>query len=160
MAHERSGTLRIGEVVARSGVPASTLHFYESQGLIRSTRTPGNQRQYARDVLRRLGVIRAAQRVGIPLAEIAEALHSLPASRAPSSDDWARLAKRWRVNLSDRIERLTLLHDRLTGCIGCGCLSVKACPLFNPDDEQGRRGSGPRLLEPDGRKIKGRRSAP
>ena len=160
MASERSGTLRIGEVVARSGVPASTLHFYESQGLIRSTRTPGNQRQYARGVLRRLGVIRAAQRVGIPLAEIAEALDTLPAARAPNSEDWARLAQRWQVDLNDRIERLTLLRDRLTGCIGCGCLSVKACPLFNPGDEQGRTGSGPRFLEPKGGKTKGRRSAP
>lgn len=141
--------LKIGEVVRRSGVPASTLHFYEARGLISSSRTPGNQRQYPRGVLRRLGVIRAAQRVGIPLAEIAAALEQLPDGRTPSDRDWQRLARYWRRDLEDRIERLTLLRDRLTGCIGCGCLSVKACPLFNPDDEQGRRGDGARLLEPD-----------
>lgn len=130
-------------------MPASTLHFYESRGLIRSGRTPGNQRQYPRSVLRRLGVIRAAQRVGIPLTEIAAALEQLPDGRTPTDRDWQRLARFWRRDLDDRIARLTLLRDRLTGCIGCGCLSVKACPLFNPDDEQGRRGDGPRLLEPD-----------
>lgn len=140
--------LKIGEVVKRSGVPASTLHYYEAQGLLRSTRTPGNQRQYARSVLRQLGVIKAAQRVGVPLSEIAERLAELPEGQAPSDKDWQRLASHWRKDLDDRIERLTLLRDRLTGCIGCGCLSVKACPLFNPDDEKGREGAGPRYLEP------------
>jgi MerR family redox-sensitive transcriptional activator SoxR len=140
--------LKIGDVVKRSGVPASTLHYYESQELIRSTRTPGNQRQYPRSVLRRLGVIKAAQRVGIPLTEIAEALSALPEGRSPTDADWQRLARRWRTDLDDRIQRLTLLRDRLTGCIGCGCLSVKACPLFNPKDEQARTGSGPRFLDP------------
>jgi len=142
------GTLRIGEVVKRSGVPVSTLHYYESEGLIFSTRTPGNHRQYPRSVLRRLGVIKAAQRVGVPLSEIAEALSTLPEGRPPTDADWQRLAGRWRRDLDDRIERLTLLRNRLTGCIGCGCLSVKACPLFNPADEQGRTGPGPRFLEP------------
>lgn len=142
-------SLRIGEVVKRSGVPASTLHYYETLGLIQSGRTPGNQRQYPRSVLRRLGVIRAAQRVGIPLGEIAEALDTLPAGRSPTDRDWQRLARFWHHDLQNRIDRLTLLRDRLTGCIGCGCLSVKACPLFNPDDQQGRQGDGPRLLEPD-----------
>lgn len=143
-----SGRLRVSEVAARSGLPVSTLHYYEAEGLIRSSRTAGNQRRYARDVLRRLGVIKAAQRVGIPLAEIREALGALPDGRTPNQADWQRLAGRWQSDLNDRIERLELLRDRLTGCIGCGCLSVKACPLFNPDDEQGRLGTGPRFLQP------------
>lgn len=140
--------MTIGEVVARSGVAASTLHYYEAEGLIRSSRSAGNQRRYARDVLRRLGVIKAAQRVGIPLASIREALSTLPEKRTPTDADWRRLAKGWQDELNDRIDRLTLLRDRLTGCIGCGCLSVKACPLFNPEDEQGKQGAGPRFLEP------------
>lgn len=140
--------LRIGEVVKRSGVPASTLHYYESEGLIRSTRTEGNQRRYNREVLRLLGVIKAAQRVGIPLTEIRHALNELPQGRAPTDADWQRLASRWRQGLDDRIERLTLLRDRLTGCIGCGCLSVKACPLFNPGDRQGETCRGAAFLEP------------
>jgi MerR family transcriptional regulator, redox-sensitive transcriptional activator SoxR len=140
--------LTVGQIAARSGLAVSTLHYYEAQGLIRSARTAGNQRRYARDVLRRLGVIKAAQRVGIPLASTLAALSTLPENRTPTNADWERLAKRWQGELDDRIERLTLLRDRLTGCIGCGCLSVKACPLLNPDDEQGRTGSGPRFLEP------------
>jgi MerR family transcriptional regulator, redox-sensitive transcriptional activator SoxR len=140
--------LRIGEVVARSGVPASTLHFYEAEGLIRSSRSAGNQRRYPRDVLRRLGVIKAAQAVGISLTEIRGALGTLPEFRAPTDADWQRLATRWQSDLNERIERLSLLRDRLTGCIGCGCLSVKACPLFNPQDEQGRQGAGARFLQP------------
>ena len=141
--------LTIGEVVARSGVPASTLHYYEVEGLIKSSRTAGNQRRYGRDELRRLGVIKAAQRVGIPLASIRQAFHSLPEDRTPTDADWARLASSWQADLDDRIERLVLLRDRLTGCIGCGCLSVKACPLLNPEDTQGELGSGPRFLEPE-----------
>ena len=141
--------LRIGEIVARSGIAASTLHYYETMGLIHSSRTAGNQRCYSRDVLRRLGVIKAAQRVGIPLVSIREALNTLPQERTPTDADWRRLAQGWQADLNDRIERLILLRDRLTGCIGCGCLSVKACPLFNPDDTHGQHGSGPRLLDPE-----------
>lgn len=145
----RPGTpLPIGKIVKRSGIAASALHYYEQEGLIRSTRSAGNHRLYARDVLRRLGVIKAAQRVGIPLAEIREALDTLPRDRTPSNKDWERLAEGWQDELNDRIDRLILLRDRLTGCIGCGCLSVKACPLLNPDDEQGKSGPGPRYLEP------------
>ena len=140
--------LSIGQVVARSGLPASTLHYYESQGLIRSRRSAGNQRRYSRDVLRRLGVIRAAQRVGIPLAEIRAALATLPEKRTPTNADWARLAEAWQSELDERIERLVLLRDRLTGCLGCGCLSVRMCPLLNPGDEIARRGAGAQYLEP------------
>lgn len=140
--------LSVGDVAKRSGVVTSTLHYYETERLITSSRTAGNQRRYPRDVLRRLGVIKAAQRVGIPLAEIREALDTLPRDKAPSDADWRRLATGWQENLNDRIHRLELLRDRLTGCIGCGCLSVKACPLFNPEDKAGTQGAGPVYLEP------------
>lgn len=140
--------LSVGDVSKRSGVAVSALHYYEEQGLIQSTRTAGNQRRYARDVLRRLGVIKAAQTVGIPLKDIEKALSSLPMSRTPNVKDWEQLANNWKDDLNERIERLTLLRERLTGCIGCGCLSVEACPLFNPSDEQGSLGPGPQFLEP------------
>jgi MerR family redox-sensitive transcriptional activator SoxR len=141
--------LSVGDVAARSGVPVSTLHFYESKGLIKSQRSQGNQRRYAREVLRRVAIIKVAQRMGISLGEIQEALAPLPEGRAPSAGDWAKLSRKWKAELEDRIARLTLLCDRLEGCIGCGCLSMKACPLRNPDDEVAKEGPGPRFLEPD-----------
>jgi len=116
--------LTVGEVAKRAGVAVSTLHFYEAQGLITSWRNSGNQRRYAREVLRRVAVIKVAQRTGIPLKEIREALATLPEKRTPTSADWKKLSARWRTHLSDRIERLTRLRDQLDGCIGCGCLSV------------------------------------
>lgn len=139
--------LSVGEVAARSGVAVSTLHFYEAKGLIRSRRTSGNQRRYARDVLRRVAVIKVAQRTGIPLAEIARALATLPEGRTPTAEDWRELSARWKADLDDRIQRLTRLRDRLAGCIGCGCLSIKVCPLYNPHDAVAREGPGPRFLE-------------
>lgn len=141
--------LTVGEVAARSGVAVSALHFYETKGLIRSQRTAGNQRRYPRSVLRRVAVIKVAQRVGIPLAEIREALSSLPEDETPTTEDWRRLSTHWRGDLDDRIRRLTRLRDLLDLCIGCGCLSVGACPLRNPDDVLAGEGSGPRLLDPD-----------
>jgi MerR family transcriptional regulator, redox-sensitive transcriptional activator SoxR len=140
--------LSVGEVAARSGVAVSTLHFYESQGLIASHRNRGNHRRYPRDVLRRVAIIKVAQRAGIPLKEIAAALAALPHSRAPTAQDWRRLSGRWKAELDDRIARLTRLRDRLSGCIGCGCLSIRDCPLRNPYDNLGTQGSGPRLLDP------------
>lgn len=140
--------LTVGEVAARSGVAVSTLHFYEAQGLISSWRNGGNQRRYAREVLRRVAVIKVAQRTGIPLAEIREALGTLPEKRTPTSEDWKKLSARWRAHLNDRIERLTRLRDQLDGCIGCGCLSLETCPLRNPWDCLGAEGAGPRLLDP------------
>lgn len=140
--------MSIGEVAERSGVPVSTLHFYERKGLIQSQRSGGNHRQYAREVLRRVGVIKVAQRVGIPLSEIGEALSTLPEKRAPTARDWERISRNWQQDLNDRIERLTRLRDFLDGCIGCGCLSVDQCPLRNPDDELAAEGSGPRFLDP------------
>jgi MerR family redox-sensitive transcriptional activator SoxR len=141
-------TFSVGEVARRSGVAVSTLHFYEARGLISSTRTGGNQRRYAPDVLRRVAVIKVAQRAGIPLASIKAALANLPAGRTPTAEDWRVLSSAWRADLDDRIARLTRLRDQLADCIGCGCLSISACPLRNPGDELGRQGPGARLLDP------------
>lgn len=143
-----SKVLTVGEVAARSGVAVSTLHFYESQGLIKSWRNRGNQRRYPREVLRRVGVIKVAQRTGIPLALIREALATLPDERTPTAEDWRKLSTRWRADLNERINRLTGLRDQLEGCIGCGCLSLGVCPLRNPWDRLGEQGPGPRLLDP------------
>jgi MerR family transcriptional regulator, redox-sensitive transcriptional activator SoxR len=142
--------LTVGEVAERSGVAISTLHFYEAEGLITSWRNSGNQRRYAREVLRRVAVIKVAQRTGIPLAEIREALATLPEKRTPTSADWKKLSARWRERLNRRIECLTRLRDQLDGCIGCGCLSLESCPLRNPCDCLGAEGPGPRLLDPEG----------
>ena len=140
------GELSVGQVAARSGVSVSALHFYEAEGLIDSRRTPGNQRRYSRDVLRRIAFIRASQGVGIPLREIKAALQLLPESRTPTRRDWERLSTAWRSDLDERINRLRQLRDKLTGCIGCGCLSLDLCKLMNPDDTLGREGPGPRNL--------------
>ncbi|KAF0808576.1 redox-sensitive transcriptional activator SoxR [Alcanivorax xiamenensis] len=141
--------LTVGQVAERTGLAVSAIHFYEAKGLIQSRRSSGNQRRYTRDVLRRLAVIKIAQRTGIPLAEIAEALATLPEERTPNAKDWGRLSAQWREDLDKRIERLTLLRDQLSGCIGCGCLSLSACPLRNPMDELAEEGSGARLVDPD-----------
>ncbi|MFE7107250.1 redox-sensitive transcriptional activator SoxR [Streptomyces sp. NPDC057575] len=138
--------LTVGQLSARSGAAVSALHFYEAKGLIGSRRTSGNQRRYARDALRRVAFIRAAQRVGIPLATIRDALAELPEERTPNREDWARLSAAWRSELDDRIARLGRLRDHLTDCIGCGCLSLENCVLSNPDDVSGRRMSGSRLM--------------
>lgn len=135
-----------GELSERSGVAVSALHFYERQGLIRSRRTEGNQRRYARETLRRVAFIRVSQRVGIPLAEIRAALETLPEGRTPSRQDWTRLSVGWRRELEQRIEQLTRLRDDLDSCIGCGCLSLDRCELANPQDRLGRTGPGARLL--------------
>ncbi|SDZ99175.1 redox-sensitive transcriptional activator SoxR [Microbulbifer marinus] len=140
--------LTVGEVAERSGVAVSTLHFYESKGLISSWRTDGNQRRYGRDVLRRVAIIKVAQSVGIGLAEIRDALATLPNGRTPNAKDWARLSARWREDLDLRIKQLTKLRDRLEGCIGCGCLSVDDCPLRNPGDKAAEKGSGAQYLKP------------
>ena len=144
-----SRELTVGEVAKRSGVAVSTLHFYESKGLIRSWRTSGNQRRYAREVLRRVALIKVAQRTGISLAAIRKALKSLPRERTPNTDDWKKLSYAWRADLTDRIARLTRLRDQLDGCIGCGCLSLGIRPLRNPRDILGKQGPGPRILDPD-----------
>lgn len=136
----------VGQVAARSGLAVSALHFYERQGLITSERGPGNQRLYARDVLRRLAVIQVAQKAGVPLKEIGEALATLPAGRTPTRRDWSRLSSRWRDALDARISQLTRLRDQLDTCIGCGCLSIRRCGLYNAGDRHGMEGPGPRIL--------------
>jgi MerR family redox-sensitive transcriptional activator SoxR len=138
--------LTVGQLSARSGVAVSALHFYEAEGLISARRTTGNQRRYPRHMLRRVAFIRASQRVGIPLRTIKEALDRLPGNRTPTRKDWARLSAAWRRDLDDRIGQLERLRDRLTGCIGCGCLSIDLCLLTNPDDVLGDEGTGARKL--------------
>jgi MerR family redox-sensitive transcriptional activator SoxR len=140
-------TLGIGEVAKRSGLAVSALHFYERRGLIRSVRSAGNQRRYARDVLRRLAVIRVAQRVGVPLEAIRLAFAGLPDERTPTRAEWARMSAAWRGELDARIRDLQHLRDQLTDCIGCGCLSLRRCRLNNPDDALGVEGDGPRRWE-------------
>src|SRR5471032_563699 len=139
--------LTVGQVAARSGVAVSALHFYETKGLIKSYRNQGNQRRYPREVLRRVALIKVAQRLGIPLLEIGEALKSLPDNRAPTAADWKVMSAQWSQDLDQRIKQLTLMRDRLNGCIGCGCLSMEACPLRNFGDVLGERGPGAQLLE-------------
>lgn len=139
--------LSVGELAARSGVAVSALHFYERQGLLRSSRNAGNQRRYGRDVLRRVAVIRVAQRAGVPLAEIRAALDTLPDARTPTREDWRRLSHGWRSALDARIAQLSALREQLDGCIGCGCLSLRQCPLRNPDDIAAAQGPGAPYLE-------------
>jgi MerR family redox-sensitive transcriptional activator SoxR len=140
--------LSVGQLAARSGVAVTALHFYEAKGLIKSNRNAGNQRRYPRDVLRRVVLIKIAQRLGIPLASIGEALQALPDGRTPNAQDWERLSALWREDLDERINKLILLRDKLNGCIGCGCLSMEACPLRNQDDKLAEHGPGAQLLEP------------
>ncbi|XEC32580.1 redox-sensitive transcriptional activator SoxR [Streptomyces fradiae] len=143
---EKIHELTVGQLSARSGAAVSALHFYEAKGLISSRRTSGNQRRYGRDILRRVAFIRAAQRVGIPLATVRDALARLPEERTPTRDDWARLSADWRAELDERITQLGRLRDHLTDCIGCGCLSLENCVLSNPDDVFGERLTGSRLM--------------
>jgi MerR family redox-sensitive transcriptional activator SoxR len=138
--------LTIGEVATRSGMATSALRYYEREGLIRSARSDGGQRRYEREVLRRIAFIRVAQRVGLTLAEIREAMAELPDERTPTVADWARLSRAWRTRLRNQIKMLERLRDDLTSCIGCGCLSFKACKLYNPDDAAAALGDGPRYL--------------
>lgn len=142
-ATQAPAELSVGEIAARSGLAVSALHFYEARGLLQAVRNAGNQRRYPRSVLRRVAVIKVAQRVGIPLASIAETLQSLPEARTPTANDWRRLSGRWKEELNARIHALTQLRDQLDGCIGCGCLSLKACPLRNAEDTLGQEGPGP-----------------
>lgn len=137
--------LSVGQLAARSGVAVTALHFYETKGLIQSTRNAGNQRRYPRAMLRRVAVIKMAQRLGIPLAEIAAALAALPSDHTPTAEDWQRLSARWRDDLSRRIDEMVRLRDQLDGCIGCGCMSLKECPLRNRQDHLAEAGPGPHL---------------
>src|SRR3954454_10844211 len=145
--------LTIGQVSARSGVASSALRYYEEQGLISSTRTAGGARRYARTVLRRLAFVRAAQNVGLSLAEARDALATLPESRPPTVRDWARLSAGWRDRLDQQIAALVQLRDGLDSCIGCGCLSLERCALSNPGDVAARDGTGARWLAPALRRV-------
>lgn len=138
--------LSVGKMAERSGVTVSTLHFYEAEGLIRSRRTSGNQRRYSRDMLRRIAFIRIAQRVGLSLNRIREVLDLLPNGRTPQREDWIKLSSEWRAELDEKIEQLRRLRNDLTGCIGCGCLSLESCRLANPYDVLAKKGPGPRRL--------------
>jgi MerR family redox-sensitive transcriptional activator SoxR len=138
--------LAIGDVSERTGVSVSALRFYETEGLISSRRSAGGQRRFAREVLRRIAFVRIAQQLGLSLDEIRDALASLPDERTPTTADWARLSRRWRAVLDERIRMLELVRDDLASCIGCGCLSLQSCRLYNPDDRARALGQGPRYL--------------
>ncbi|WP_116995893.1 redox-sensitive transcriptional activator SoxR [Desertimonas flava] len=138
--------LTIGQVSERTGVATSALRFYEDQGLIHSERNAGNQRRYHRDVLRRVSFIRIAQQVGLSLSEIGAVMSSLPDNRTPDRRDWEVVASSWKPRLDAQIALIERMKDRITGCIGCGCLSMEACPMFNRDDSLGAEGPGPHLL--------------
>ncbi len=141
----------IGDISERTGVATSTLRFYEDHGLITSERSPSGHRRYHADVLRRVSFIRTAQRVGLSLREISEALASLPDRRTPTARDWSRLARVWRPRLDEQLALLTRMRDQLDECIGCGCLSLTSCGLWNPDDAASTLGVGPRYLLSDER---------
>ena len=138
--------LTIGELAGRSGVATSALRFYETEGLVSSRRTDGNQRRYARAMLRRVALIQAGRAAGITLGEIRVALDGLPHDRTPTKRDWERLSRAWRQDVDERIERLAALRDQLSSCIGCGCLSLRSCALFNPRDRAAAEGPGARYL--------------
>ena len=150
----------VGEVARRSGVATSALRFYEDHGLIHSERNESGHRRYHADVLRRVSFIRTAQRVGLSLAEIGEALASLPDNRTPNAKDWDRLASSWRPRLDEHIAVMTRLRDQLDECIGCGCLSLSSCGLWNPGDVAATLGSGPRYLISDDRPAGTSRNRP
>lgn len=138
--------ITIGEMSKRTGVATSALRYYEAEGLIYSTRSDGGQRRYVRDTIRRVSFIIVAQKVGLPLDEIRDCLASLPGNRTPNQKDWQRLSNSWRPRIDARIAVLERLRDKLGGCIGCGCLSLGACRLLNPDDRAAKSGSGPRYV--------------
>jgi MerR family redox-sensitive transcriptional activator SoxR len=141
--------LTIGALSERTGVSSSALRFYESEAIIHASRSSGRQRRYARETVRRVSFVRVAQQVGLSLDEIRSALASLPDNRTPNQKDWERLSKSWRPKIEHQIAMLERLRDRLDGCIGCGCLSLRVCRLVNPDDQAAKRGPGPRYILDD-----------
>ena len=148
---QASALLSIGQLAARTGLSVSAIRFYETSGLVAPVRNAGGQRRFARSDIRRLAFVQIAQRLGFPLAEIERELARLPRGRAPTRADWAQISHRFRAVLETRIETLTAMRDRLDGCIGCGCLSLESCALYNPKDRAARLGTGPRyVLGPDG----------
>ncbi|TXK19113.1 redox-sensitive transcriptional activator SoxR [Homoserinibacter sp. GY 40078] len=146
-SHDPDELLTIGEMSSRTGVAVSALRYYEELGLIASIRTSGNQRRYARHMLRRVSLISVAKRLGIPLADVQSAFTAVPLDRTPSHEDWQRASRRWKRQLEDRRHGIERLEHELTGCIGCGCLSMKACALLNPNDALATTGAGARRLD-------------
>ncbi|QOL24570.1 redox-sensitive transcriptional activator SoxR [Thalassotalea sp. LPB0316] len=145
----QEANLSVGKVAKRCGIKVSTLHFYEEKGLIRSWRNQGNQRRYKPDVMRRISVIKAAQKMGVSLDDVQQALSSLPNNRTPDKQDWQKLSKRWHQLLDNRIKALEVLRDSISSCIGCGCLSLSTCPIYNPEDELSETGEGAIILQND-----------
>lgn len=145
----RPGGLTIGDISARTGLAPSAIRFYEDEGLVAPHRSSAGQRRYGRADLRRLSFVRIAQTLGFPLARIRAVLQTLPQGRTPTKSDWTRLSQEFRADLDDRIAQLEALRDKLDGCIGCGCLSLETCALYNPEDKAATRGSGPRYLMGD-----------
>ncbi len=143
---EPEDLLTVGEVSARTGVAVSALHYYESLGLIASTRTGGNQRRYPRHMIRRIALVVVAKRLGIPLADVADVFTTLPLDRMPTRHEWQRVSNTWKRALEQRRRSIESLERELTGCIGCGCLSMKACYLLNPNDELAQEGPGARRV--------------
>ncbi|MCO7189077.1 MULTISPECIES: redox-sensitive transcriptional activator SoxR [unclassified Pseudoalteromonas] len=139
--------LSVGQVAKRADVAVSALHFYENKGLIRSWRNTGNQRRYKKDVLRRIAVIKAGQKMGITLAEIKETLLALPHSDTPSKQDWANMSRQWQAKLDEKIAYMQRVRDMVDGCIGCGCLSMSRCPMYNPEDVMAQAGTGAVLID-------------
>ncbi|MEU3597283.1 redox-sensitive transcriptional activator SoxR [Streptomyces sp. NPDC006798] len=150
MERRASDLLTVGEVAKRAGIATSAVRFYEDQGLISAERSPGNQRRYRRHVLRRISLILAAKRLGIPLSEVAEIFSTLPEGRMPGQRDWERISRRWAAHLEARRREIERLEEELTGCIGCGCLSLRRCGVLNPQDTLSAQGAGPRRLIPEG----------
>lgn len=144
-----TGLLSIGQVAERTGLAVSAIRFYETEGLISPTRNAGGQRRYLRSDIRTLSFVLIAQQLGFSIGEIREQLQGLPDGRAPTQKDWARISRSFREHLDSRIDMLTRLRDRLDGCIGCGCLSLRKCTLYNPDDRARRQGTGPRYVIAD-----------
>ena len=140
------GQLTIGQMAARTGASVSAIRFYEARGLLAPGRNAGGQRRYPRADIRRLSFILIAQQLGFTITQIAELLDSLPQARTPTKKDWNRISRAIRKDLDARIVQLEQLRDKLDGCIGCGCLSLKACALYNPQDREGAKGPGPRLV--------------
>lgn len=138
--------LSIGDVARRTGLAVSAVRYYADEGLVHPARTAGGQRQFRRADIRRVSFIMIAQRLGVSLAEVRDALATLPEDRTPTKADWARLSTAFRATLDARIAQLTQLRDTLDGCIGCGCLSLEACALYNPGDRRSAEGPGPRTL--------------
>lgn len=141
-----NGGLTIGDLSERTGIAVSAIRFYETHDIVKPARNKGGHRRYGRSDIRRLSFVMAAQTLGFPLSEIASHLHGLPDHKAPTKADWTRISRRFRKQIDDRIEALEELRDKLDGCIGCGCLSLKSCALYNPKDVKAADGPGPRNL--------------